>query len=84
MRHHATAQKYSVCEIHMFVHSPHRRANCVINASHVIANLLYCFFGDDVSKPDATKKNSTIRFMQPIYTLLLLHNWKICRSHSKH
>lgn len=84
MRHHATAQKYSVCEIHMFVHSPHHRANCVINASHVIANLLYCFFGDDVSKPDATKKNSTIRFMQPIHSVIITELENLEISFEKH
>ncbi len=67
----------------MFVHSPHLRANCVINASHVIANLLYFFFGDDVSKPDAKNKNSAIH-VYATYTLLLLYMRKICRSHSKH
>jgi hypothetical protein len=44
MRHHATAQKYSVCEWDTHVcpqSTPPCKlcANCVINASHVIANL---------------------------------------------
>jgi hypothetical protein len=58
------------------------------------------FLRDDVSKPDAKKnstmplcnlhsviiiqlENLQISF-EATYTLLLLYNWKICRSHSKH